>query len=336
MTTSTIGGIRGMAGFKGFVAVLGFLASLAFAAGATGQPLAGKPGVEPALPDLATVVKGAVGPFDKYCDGYGNNGASGAGYICAMTLGIGMVEGDMDAVLNGIVAYDRAEAQGAYIGQINMLVASSFCGLNGALWGYHLAKADDVASGKARPLFEVARHDGQAIPVYSADPLLDAAKRLLGTEKQRRFPLLPGAQVICAEKEYVAAGPKYIWSAIAIAIAEDRTVDSCLFIEDAGEVAVEDSDDLDKFRDGLLRKIAKCAVRCGEDNSALYKEIWIGYRIEWIPEGKVGCALVAAPYLVLARDAVPDGKPESLLRMTISDWERKMSLPPQGKETGTF
>ncbi len=33
------------------------------------------------------------------------------------------------------------------IGQINMLTASSFCGLNGALWGYHLAKAESIASG---------------------------------------------------------------------------------------------------------------------------------------------------------------------------------------------
>jgi histidine decarboxylase len=287
---------------------------------------AGKPGKEPVLPNLATIVNGAIGPFDKYCDGYGNPGASGLGYICAMTLGIGMVEQDMDDVLNGIVSYDRAETQGTYIGQINMMVASSFCGLNGALWGYDLARADEIASGRAKALFEISRHDLKNIPVYSAEPLLDAAARLLGTNKTRRFTLLPGAQVICAAKEYTSPGPKYIWSAIAISIAEDRTVDSCLFIEDAGEVTVEHSDDLQTFGDELLRKIAQCAVRCGEDNDALYKEIWIGYRIRWIPEGKVGCALVAAPYLVLAKDAVPDGKPEVLLKMTISEWEKKMFL----------
>ncbi|MFH0880391.1 MAG: histidine decarboxylase, pyruvoyl type [Lentisphaerota bacterium] len=83
-----------------------------------------KPGGEPALSGLPAVVKGAVGPFEKYCDGSGNAGASGLGYICALILDIGMVEQDMDTVLNGIVAYDRAEAKGAYIGQINMMVAS--------------------------------------------------------------------------------------------------------------------------------------------------------------------------------------------------------------------
>lgn len=309
-------------------ATLGVVVFLCFACCflSTSACYAGKPGSEPALPNLATVVNGAVGPFDKYCDGYGNTGASGLGYICAMTLDIGMVQQDMDTVLNGIVSYDRAEVQGAYIGQINMLVASSFCGLNGALWGYDLARADEIASGKATAFFDVARHDQKKIPVYSADPLLDSAARLFGTNEKRRFPLLPGSHVICAEKEYTSPGPKYIWTAIAISIAEDRTVDSCLFIEDAGEVAVEDADDLAAFADELLHKIAKCAVRCGEDNNALYKEIWISYRIKWIPEGQVGCALVAAPYLVLAKDAVPDGKPEGLLKMTISDWEKKMSL----------
>ena len=311
-----------------FPATLGVAVSLCFAFCFLGPSVchAQKPGGEPTLAGLATVVNGAVGPFEKYCDGYGNNGASGPGYICAMTLDIGLVKQDMDTVLNSIVSYDRAETQGAYIGQINMLVASSFCGLNGALWGYDLAQAEEIASGKTTALFEVERHDLKKIPVYSAEPLLDAAARLFGTNQKRRFPLLPGSHVICAEKEYTSPGPKYIWSAIAISIAEDRTVDSCLFIEDAGEVAIKDAVDLAKFGDELQRKIAKCAVKCGEDNNALYKEIWISYRIKWIPEGELGCALVAAPYLVLAKNAIPDGKPEGLLKMTISDWEKKMSL----------
>ena len=182
-----------------------------------------------------------------------------------------------------------------------------------------------VYDNVAYPL-KVRKYDRKNIPVYSADPLLDSAARLFGTNEKRRFPLLPGSHVICAAKEYAAPGPKYIWSAIAISIAEDRAADSCLFIEDAGEASVKDAADLNAFGDGLLHKIAKCAIRCGEDNNALYKEIWISYRIKWIPEGQVGCALVAAPYLVLAKKAIPDGKPEGLLKMTISDWEKKISL----------
>jgi len=157
-------------------------------------------------------------------------------------------------------------------------------------------------------------------------------KQFPSRKSKRRFPLLPGAHVVCAAKEYTAPGPKYIWSAIAISIAEDRTADSCLFIEDADEVAVKDAKDLTPFADDLLHKIATCAVRCGEDSQALYKEIWISYRIKWIPEGYVGCAPVAAPYLVLAKDALPDGKPEGLLNMTLSDWEKKI-IPAQTRVT---
>ncbi len=290
-----------------------------------------KPGPEPALPRMAAIVNGAVGPFDNYCDGYGNPGARGLGYVCALTLDIGMADQDLDRVLNGIVAYDRAETRGAYIGQINMLIASSFCGLNGALWGYDLARADGLATGAHTALFHVARHDRVRIPVYSAEPLLDAARRLFGTRDARRFPLLPGAQVICAAKEHTAPGPVYIWCAIAIAIAEDRAVDSSLFIEDAGEVALENAEGLQAFPDTLLRKIAQCVVRCGENNHARYKEIWTSCRITWIPAGQVGCALVAAPYLVLARNALPDGQPEQLLAMSITEWEKKLCLTGSDK-----
>ena len=149
-------------------------------------------------PTLQDVVNGAIGPFDSYCDGYGNPGASGAGYISVLTLETGKVRSDMDEILEGIVSYDRAETLGTYIGQINMITASSFNGINGAVWGYHIAKADSIANNTLEPLFMKKRSDGVEIPVYPVEPLLDAGKRLLGTNNQRRFPLLPGAHVRCA------------------------------------------------------------------------------------------------------------------------------------------
>ena len=77
--------------------------------------------------------KTAIGPFQNYSDGYGNPGATGNGYISVLKVSTGAVEKTDDALLDGIVAYDRAEANDAYIGQINMVTASSFCGLAGAL-----------------------------------------------------------------------------------------------------------------------------------------------------------------------------------------------------------
>ena len=175
---------------------------------------------------LADVVNGAVGPFAGYCDGYGNPGASGVGYVSVLTLSTGKVLKKMDHVLEGIVSYDRAEANDAYVGQINMIAASSFNGLNGAVWGYHLAKSDAIATGTVKPLMVKKRHDGADVPIWPVTPLLDAGEKLFGSADARRYPLLPGAHVVCATKGRNGSGPTSVWCAIALAIAEDRERDS--------------------------------------------------------------------------------------------------------------
>lgn len=276
---------------------------------------------------LEEVVNGAVGPFDEYADGYGNVGSSGLGYISVLKLETGVVEADMDEVLEGIVSYDRAETNGAYVGQINMVAASSFNGLNGAVWGYHLAKDEKIADGSIKPLFMRKRSDGKEIPVYSVDPLLDAGKRLFGTSSERRYPLLPGSHVNCAVKSKTTVGPKTVWSAIALAIAEDRTKDSNLFIEDANDdLPTTDEETSVAYLGGLMEKIATSIVRCGDDSNVKYKEIFLGFRHQWVPEGHVGCALTCAPYIVMAKKAIPKSGPASMLNMTISDWEKAMGL----------
>ncbi|MFQ5953243.1 MAG: histidine decarboxylase, pyruvoyl type [Candidatus Omnitrophota bacterium] len=279
---------------------------------------------------IEDVVNGAVGPFDSYSDGYGNPGASGLGYISVLTLEIGTVTSDMDEVLEEIVAFDRAEAGGTYIGQINMITASSFNGINGAVWGYHIAKAETIANNTLQPLFMKKRSDGTEIPVYPVEPLLDAGKRLFGTDSQRRFPLLPGAHVRSAVKSKTVKGPTFVWSAIALAIAEDRNTAANLFIEDAGHsISLQSEEDRTMFLDRLYRNIAESVIRCGDDQKVQYKEIFVGGKIEWIPEGHVGSALTCAPYVVLARKVVPVGeKPEVLLNLTLSEWEKTIGLSP--------
>ncbi|MDJ0719608.1 MAG: histidine decarboxylase, pyruvoyl type, partial [Prochloraceae cyanobacterium] len=230
---------------------------------------------------------------------------------------------DMDFVLEGIVSYDRAEKNDAYIGQINMVTASSFCGLNGAIWGYDLALADELANRKSQPLSVEKRHDGVEIPIRSVEPLLDATKRLFGTQSQRRFPLLPGAMVACLNKSITKRAkekPKIIWCALALAIAEERSKDAHLFIEDVGEGQPPNN---------LIKNIYKSILLCGEDQNVLYKEIFVGCKELTIPPGGVGCALTCAPYVTLAQKAIPRHyQPADLLSLTISEWENALSLPP--------
>ena len=166
------------------------------------------------LPD---VVDGAIGPSTKYCMGYLNPGASGQGYISTLKLSTGLVNvAGLDPGTEGIVSYDRCEKNDAYIGQINMLTASSFCGVNGAVWGYHLAVADEIANKTLKPMFYQSGEGGAQIPVYPVSPLLECARRLFGMEAQRRFPTMPGAHVVCANKNYTTDlkdGPTWVWAA---------------------------------------------------------------------------------------------------------------------------
>ncbi|MFC2149609.1 histidine decarboxylase, pyruvoyl type [Candidatus Auribacterota bacterium] len=275
---------------------------------------------------LKEIVNGAVSPFEDYCDGYGNPGTSGLGYVSVLKLETGKVKKDMDDILEGIVSYDRAESLGAYVGQINMVAASSFNGLNGAVWGYHIAKEESIASGSIKPLFIKKRSDGVSIPVYSVKPLLDAGERLFGTAEKRRFPILPGAHVNCAVKSNTITGPNSVWCAIALAIAEDREKDSNLFIEDSGDSIPADSDEARvAYLERLMENIATSIIRCGDDSKVKYKEVFVGYKTEWIPEGYVGCALTCAPYVVLAKNAVP--KPaDKLISMTITEWEKSAGV----------
>jgi histidine decarboxylase len=280
----------------------------------------------------AQVMNGAIGPFEDYCDGYGNPGASGAGYVCVLKLSTGTVAKKMDTVLEGIVSYDRAEKNDAYAGQINMVAASSFCGLNGAVWGYDAARHDGLIDGSVLALARRRRHDGGETLVYPVAPLLEAGERLFGTEGSRRFPLLPGSHVTCATKEVTASGPGSVWSAIALAIAKDRDRDSSLFVEDVGQDIPGDTHtEREAVLHTRMEHIIDSVLLCGEDQDVQYKEIFVGFKTEWVPDGYIGCALTCAPYLVLARNAVPD-PPSELLGMSLSQWEQYASarLPVAG------
>lgn len=59
---------------------------------------------------------------------------------------------------------------------------------------------------------------------------------------------------------------------------------------------------------------------CGADQKVKFREIFIGFKSQRIPDGYVGSALSCAPYLVLARNAVPD-PPTALLGMSLAEWD---------------
>ena len=310
----------------------------------------------PAVISLTDVVNGAVGAFGPYCMGYMNPGASGQGYIATMKLSVDKVAmAGMDIGTGGIVSYDRCEKDDAYIGQINMGTASSFCGVNGALWGYHLAVAPQIADKMLAPMWMYPGPDYPPdeklppqgpVPVYPVGPLLDAAERLFGRMDKtgdgetdlRRFPPMPGAHVICANKNASGAGPGYFWCVIGIAIAQDRDSQANLFIEDADIVPATQNPDgswspspgeVEMRLEAHLHNVAKSMILCGQDQDVVYTEVFLGGKFIFAGEDEWGCALTCAPYVVLAQNAIPSpGPPAALLGLTITGWEVALNLTP--------
>ena len=119
------------------------------------------------------MINQAVGSYKEFCMGYRNPSWSGLGYISTMKLSVGAVDvTNLDEVTEIIVSYDRCEKNDAYIGQITMLLSSSFCGLTAALWGLDLALADDIAPAPAQPISRHSPPQRAAIPPHTSHPLL--------------------------------------------------------------------------------------------------------------------------------------------------------------------
>ncbi len=296
--------------------------------------------------DPKYVVNSAVGSERGFCMGYQNPGASGNGYITTIKISVGLVDVPQQAIggvpldkgTAGIVSYDRCECNDAYIGAINMLTASSFSGQLGAVWGYDLAEAVNL---RGTLLYNQQWPDGSTTPVYSIYPLLDATQRLFGTASQRRFNTLPGAFVVCANKSATNDPSKqsngWAWSFLALSFLEDRNSGSNLFIEDCDIIEGDlPYSEVNKIMKDTLHKVTECVVLCGADQGIKYKETFIGYKLVRFVKGQehqqVGCALACAPYVTLARNAIPAGRnPSDLTDMTIGQWEKALGLEPLPK-----
>lgn len=283
--------------------------------------------------------KTAVAPFENYCDGYGMPGAKGLGYVSVLKVSTGTVKKTDDLLIDGIIAYDRAEANDAYIGQINMITASSFNGVMGSIWGYDLAVAEEIQKDTQTPLFTLTQYDGTLLPVYDAAPLTKAGEALFGTAKERRFPPAPGSQVICAHKDVTAYRPETgmpdpdknqaygVWCYLCISIAKDRTKGASLFIEDAGLWEKNDNEkDLAAFLEQHQKNVANSIVACGEDQSVVYDRTYMTYAYVMMQPGQVGTALTVAPYVSLARNALPNGNFAALAKMNLTEWEKAVGF----------
>ena len=229
----------------------------------------------------------ARSPYPEYCVGHLHKGVEGSGYYMGLVLGGGKAVSTLSEVLDGIVAFDRAEVEGTFIGQINMITVSSFCGPEGKVWGLDIATQPDLREEKLNMV--------GGIPVYSAKPLLAAATELWGTVEQKHFPFYPGSHVMCAEKSITKKGVTIIYAALGLGIPQDRATNACLMMEDVGEVGGTSEEE-------ILHRVAQSILLVGENQRVKYKEMFVAVKTLQVGAGEVGCALVAAPYFALAKN----------------------------------
>ena len=289
--------------------------------------------------DAATVADHARSGNDDYCYGYGNVDTQGY-YITTVKVETGKVSIKglgKDKVLEGIVAYDRAEKNGAYIGQINMITVSSFAGPNSAIWGYDIAEISGLRS--------TFLYDIDGIPVYSMDTLLQATQTLFGTEKNRLFPPLAGAHVPCAAKSANSNNPStgeptsgWVWSYLSLAIAENRERDACLFVEDAGffadkftygKVKEMDEQEVIKKLDKKTHQVTNSQMLCGKNQDVTFSEIFVSYRYLRVDRNHYGIAFTCAPYVTLAGNAYPPGGATQLASMSLEEWQQSVQAQQQ-------
>lgn len=262
--------------------------------------------------EAARILRGVLGPARDYCSGAGF--APGDCYLTAPTINIGVapclpaVGGS--ASLNHIMAYDRAEVGGAYLGQTNMVAVSSFCGPNGLLLGHDLLWVEAVPHALA---------PASALPVYDMAALERAAVALFGTAGAPRFPLMPGELVPCAYKIHAVEGEGVVWGALAVAIARDRRRHADLFMEALGGAqgrGLVADHELAGIVDRLVRSVRQVGGNLGVD----YERIYVGVSQAAVPAGHAGCALTAVPYFKLARGAVPTADPADLAGLSLDAW----------------
>lgn len=296
--------------------------------------------MEPAY-DPLTAVQHGVSPHENYCFGFGSTNTNGY-YITTMKLSTGKVELkplEKDETLLTIAAYDKAESNDAYLGQVNMIGVSSFSGPYSAIWGYDMAKVDDsVLRGKVLFTIKQEMEPYNTINAYSMDPLLDATQDLFGEVDNLKFPVVPGGHLPTAVKSKDSVSPctkmpaaGWVWAYLSIAIADKRDKNASLFVEDVGFIADENpirqtEEQVDAFLTDKAKRVAYSQILCGKNQAISFKEIFISWRKLRVDDGEYGTALTCAPYITLAQKVYPDGSAsessaDQLVKMSLEQWK---------------
>ena len=259
------------------------------------------------------VIKSILSPYRQYCVGYPGQG----NYLSALVMGIGAFKNTFSHsgsdILDKIVAYDKAEVSGAYTGQINMSLVSSFIGSQGLIWGYDIVKQEDIKLPSFLSLQKLSEFQG--IEIKNGENLRKASKALFGTNKEKHFPFLPGTHVPCAGRFYHESGPVILYGVVAIGIPRNREKAACLLMEDVGKI-VTLGGNIELIKEKIILDTIRSVIKIGRNHGVEYQEIFIDFISEKISPDEMGCVLIAMPYFLLAKKAFN----MRLISQSLEEW----------------
>lgn len=225
-------------------------------------------------------------------------------------------------MLDEINAFDLAEIERMNLGQLNLIRVSSFCGPQGIIWGYDVAVHPNLRQHR---LFSLTDDFGNAVPIYSAASLMEAAAELFGTVRQKRFPIAPGSLCPAAWKSAASDQPGTVFACLALGIVKDRGHFACSLMEDAGLVPEDLRQQDQNWRGAIIESAARSVIGITKNQGTSCQEIFVAMATVDIEEGEVGCALLAAPYFSLARAAWPEGGLGRLRQVSLNRWKEEIS-----------
>jgi histidine decarboxylase len=281
--------------------------------------------------NIPQILQNIVSPFDRYCSASGMQPTDAYVTTPLITTGVTPIECSHSGsdLLDKIIAFDKAEGDFANITQTNMVTVSSFNGLNGVILGYDLLRQDLAR----HPLIDESQHPH----VYDAAPLFDATRALYGPISDKHFPIAPGQHILCAYKTFYHTGPCVIYGALALAIAEDRELNADLYMEDHGTLTVGHGNTVSSEQQGaVIENLILSVERISHNLGIRYEKVFIGFKYQSVKAGEVGCAITAAPYIHLARHAIPNNDPLRLQEMTLSEWQEQVQTNFMAQSTSNL
>ncbi len=266
------------------------------------------------------IIRQAKSPYHDYCLGYPGSGYYFTGFMMGSSATPLKFTHEGSGMLDQINAYDLAEVNDTYLGQVNMITVSSFCGPQGLIWGYDVARTATADPSEILSPGIFGKYEG--IEILNGANLRAATRALWGTKGDLHYPFLPGSHVFAASKFLSHQGPAILYGAFAVGIPEDRANDACLFMEDVGTIVALYNpffkEDYSSYKTKIIENIIDSVLQIGENQGVRYATIYADLITQKVGANEIGGVLVASPYFLLAQNAY--SAPDHLAE-TLDEWK---------------